>query len=111
MLDLTGKSIAVLGAGRSGRAAARLAEYCGGSVILYDSQEADGAVLATPESGRKVYVDLVVVSPGIETKGEFVQAFCDGSGELWGETELAWRCFDGETMRSPEQTERRRRPS
>lgn len=98
MLDLTGKSIAVLGAGRSGRAAARLAEYCGGSVILYDSQEADGAVLATPESGRKVYVDLVVVSPGIETKGEFVQAFCDGSGELWGETELAWRCFDGETI-------------
>jgi UDP-N-acetylmuramoylalanine--D-glutamate ligase len=98
MLDLTGKSVAVLGAGRSGRAALRLAEHCGASVALYDSREAEGAILATPESGEDVCVDLVVVSPGIETKGEFVQAFSTGSGELWGETELAWRCFDGETI-------------
>lgn len=98
MLDLTNKSVAVLGAGRSGRAAARLAAHCGASVTIYDSGEAEGAVRATPETGRGVCVDLVVVSPGIETGGDFVQAFCEGSGELWGETELAWRCFPGKTI-------------
>jgi len=40
MLNLTGKTAAVLGAGRSGRAAARLAERCGASVTIYDSREA-----------------------------------------------------------------------
>ena len=98
MLDLTGKSVAVLGAGRSGRAAARLALHCGASVTLYDSNEAPDAVQATVESGREVCVDLVVVSPGIETHGEFVQSFCEGSGALWGETELAWRCYPGKTI-------------
>lgn len=98
MFDLTGKTVAVLGAGRSGQAAARLAAHCGASVTIYDSRETPGAVKATPESGRDVNVDLVVVSPGIETLGEFVQAFAQGSGALWGEVELAWRCFDGETI-------------
>lgn len=98
MLDLTGKSIAVLGAGRSGLAAARLATHCGARVTIYDSRPAPGAVQATPESGREIKTDLVVVSPGIETKGDFVRAFCEGSGELWGEVELAWRCFRGKTI-------------
>lgn len=98
MLDLTGKSVAVLGAGRSGRAAARLSAHCGAEVTLYDSREAPGAVQATLEAGRAVTVDLVVVSPGIETGGDFVRAFCEGSGELWGEVELAWRCYPGKTI-------------
>ena len=42
--------------------------------------------------------DLVVVSPGIETNGEFVQSFAKGSGALWGEIELAWRCYSGKTI-------------
>ncbi len=98
MLDLTGKTVAVLGAGRSGKAAARLAAHCGAQVTIYDSREAAGAVLATVEIGREVDVDLVVVSPGIETLGDFVQAFAQGSGALWGETELAWRCYPGDTI-------------
>lgn len=98
MLDLTGKSVAVLGAGRSGRAAALLAEHCGASVTIYDSTEAEGAVLATPETGLTVTADLVVVSPGIETLGDFVQSFAKDSGPLWGEVELAWRCFPGRTI-------------
>jgi len=98
MLDLTGKSVAVLGAGRSGQAAAVLAAHCGAAVTIYDSREAPGAVLATPESGKEVNVDLVVVSPGIETLGDFVQSFADGSGALWGEVELAWRCYEGHTI-------------
>lgn len=98
MLDLTGKSVAILGAGRSGQAAARLAAHCGARVTIYDSREAPGAVLATPESGLAVNVDLVIVSPGIETGGDFVQSFAKGSGALWGETELAWRCYPGHTI-------------
>ena len=98
MLDLTGKTVAILGAGRSGQAAARLAAHCGAQVTIYDSREAAGAILATVETGREVNVDLVVVSPGIETLGDFVQAFAQGSGALWGETELAWRCYPGDTI-------------
>lgn len=98
MLDLTGKTVAVLGAGRSGQAAARLASHCGASVTVYDSREAPGAVVATPKTGCDVNVDLVVVSPGIKTLGDFVQSFARGSGALWGEVELAWQCFDGHTI-------------
>lgn len=98
MLDLTGKTVAVLGAGRSGQAAARLAERCGASVTIYDSRDTPDAVMATPETGLAVNVDLVVVSPGIETLGDFVQSFAKGSGALWGEVELAWRCFNGVTI-------------
>lgn len=98
MLDLTGKTVAVLGAGRSGQAAASLAAYCGASVTIYDSRDTPGAVLATPETGEGIKVDLVVVSPGIETLGDFVQSFAKGSGALWGEVELAWRCFSGHTI-------------
>ena len=75
MLDLTAKTVAVLGAGRSGRAAARLAEHCGAQVTIYDSCEAEEAELASPSTGLDVNVDLVVVSPGIETRGNFVQSF------------------------------------
>lgn len=98
MLNLTGKTAAVLGGGRSGRAAARLAEYCGARVTIYDSREAEETVLANPRTGLEVNVDLVVVSPGIETEGDFVQSFAKGSGALWGEIELAWRCYSGKTI-------------
>jgi UDP-N-acetylmuramoylalanine--D-glutamate ligase len=67
-------------------------------VTIYDSREAEEAVLASPSTGLDVNVDLVVVSPGIETRGDFVQSFAKGSGELWGEIELAWRCFAGRTI-------------
>ncbi len=98
MLDLTGKTVAVLGAGRSGQAAAALARHCGAVVTIYDSREAPGAILATPETGQEVNVDLVIVSPGIETLGDFVKGFAKGSGALWGEVEFAWRCYDGHTI-------------
>jgi len=98
MLNLTGKTVAVLGAGRSGQAAAALATHCGAEVTIYDSRETAGAILATSETGKEINVDLVVVSPGIETRGDFVQSFAQGSGALWGEVELAWRCYAGHTI-------------
>lgn len=98
MLDLTGKSVAILGAGRSGQAAAALASHCGAEVTIYDSRDVPGATLATPEFALKVKSDLVVVSPGIETLGDFVQSFAKGSEALWGEVELAWRCYSGHVI-------------
>ncbi|MEN8773882.1 MAG: Mur ligase family protein, partial [Akkermansiaceae bacterium] len=98
MLNLTGKTVAVLGAGRSGRAAALLAEHCGARVTIYDSREGKGAVVADSSTALEVNADLVVVSPGIETNGDFVQSFAKGSGALWGEVELAWRCYAGKTI-------------
>jgi UDP-N-acetylmuramoylalanine--D-glutamate ligase len=107
-MDLTGQTVAVLGAGRSGRAAAELACRLGGTVALYDSRgaEAFGDILegiavhpgATVETGRSVQADLVVVSPGIETGGDFVQSFAEGSGELIGEIELASRVYEGRVV-------------
>jgi len=47
MLDLTEKTVAVLGAGRSGQAAAALAARCGASVTIYDTREVEGAVQAS----------------------------------------------------------------
>ena len=105
MLNLTEKTVAILGAGRSGQAAAALALHCGASVTVYDAGEVsnapDGCDVvsnATPEVGQSVNVDIVVTSPGIETGGEFVQAFAEGSGALWGEIELAWRYYPGRTI-------------
>lgn len=105
MLDLTGQIVAVLGAGRSGQAAARLAAHCGAVVTVYDAGEiksvpegCSAVSNATVEMGKSIIADLVVVSPGIETGGDFVQAFASGSGALWGEIELAWRCYPGKTI-------------
>lgn len=105
MLDLTGQTVAVLGAGRSGQAAASLALHCGAAVTVYDTGDVpnvpvgcDWVSRATVETGREVNVDIVVTSPGIETGGAFVQAFAEGSGALWGEIELAWRCYPGRTI-------------
>ena len=38
MLDLTGQNVAILGAGRSGLAAAKLASRCGALVTVFDSR-------------------------------------------------------------------------
>ncbi len=108
MIDLQGKIVAVLGAGRSGRAAAALAQACGAEVHLFDNRSESAfanlpeGVHAHPEAtaadGGSFSSDLVITSPGIETAGEFVQSFAKKSGGLWGEVELAYRCFAGEII-------------
>ena len=104
-MNLTGKRVAVLGAGRSGRAAADLALRNGGKVVVYDSgseEVFDGLrdeirchPRANEETGKACAADLVVISPGIETSGEFASSFARGAGEFIGETEFASRYFDG----------------
>lgn len=102
-MQLNNLNIAVLGAGRSGRAAARLAMKHGARVCVFDaSSSIDGwpediplHTAATEEDGRAFHADLVVISPGIETDSPFVKSFGREGVETIGEMELACRFYHG----------------
>ncbi len=104
-MSLTGKHIAILGAGRSGRAAAALAMREGATVSVWDTAGPDafggipeGVAVhpnATEDQGGKVFSDILVVSPGIDTYGSYVAAFSENTGEVIGEVELAARFYRG----------------
>ena len=100
-MNLHDLNIAVLGAGRSGRAAARLAMKHGGRVCVFDTSPAitgwpEDIPLhagATQEDGHAFRADLVVISPGIETDCPFVKSFGREGVETIGEMELASRFY------------------
>lgn len=104
-MKLQGKHIAILGCGRSGRAAAALALREGARVSVWDAAGEEvfanmpyGVEIhpgATEAAGRLVSCDSLVVSPGIDTYGPFVKAFAANAGEVIGEVELAARFYQG----------------
>ncbi len=98
------RKVAVLGAGRSGLAAARLARLLGyGQIQIFDGGSHAGDVSgefpltlsATEEDGRAYGADLVILSPGIKSDIAWTQAFVSHGAELIGETEFACRHFNG----------------
>lgn len=104
-MSLTGKHVAILGVGRSGRAAAVLALREGARVSAWDTAGPE-AFAGMPEAveihpnaseadGMEVVCDLLVVSPGIDTYGPYVAAFSKYAGEVIGEVELASRYYTG----------------
>ena len=107
-MTLTGKHIAILGAGRSGRAAAALAMREGARVSVWDlagaeafSEVPEGVEAhpnATQEQGESLASDMLVVSPGIDTFGPYVAAFSKNTGEVIGEVELAARIYQGKII-------------
>ena len=107
-MDLSGTQIAVLGAGRSGRAAAALALRLGARVTVYDTAGpevfesmpagAETCPGATIETGHGCEADLVVISPGIETGGPFATAFAESAGRMIGETEFASQVYEGRVV-------------
>ena len=107
-MNLSGKHVAILGVGRSGRAAAALALREGASVSAWDAAgpEAFAGLAeavevhphATEEQGREVHCDVLVVSPGIDTYGSYVGAFSTNAGEVIGEVELAARFYQGKII-------------
>lgn len=107
-MSLIGKHIAILGVGRSGRAAAMLALREGAKVSAWDAAGADAFIdlpesveihpNATEEQGRTVSSDILVVSPGIDTYGSYVAAFSANAGEVIGEVELAARFYHGKIV-------------
>ena len=100
-MNLKNQCVNILGAGRSGRAAAELALREGAEVHLFDgaAQIADlpeGAIAHTNAGEDSAEpCDVLVVSPGIDTYGPLVRAFGEKAGEVIGEIELASRHFDG----------------
>ena len=102
-MKLKGQNVAILGAGRSGRAAAELCIKLGAKVTVYDSNEIKGewpdAIHlegeSTHEAAESKSFDLVVLSPGIETQGEFAQAFAKKSEGFIGEMELGFQNYNG----------------
>lgn len=105
-MNLENLKVAILGAGRSGKAAARLAMKYGAQVRVFDSATAvsnwpDDIPLttsATTDDGKEYAADLVVISPGIETNCEFVTSFARDGVEVIGEMELAARFFTGKII-------------
>ena len=103
-MQLHGKKIAVLGCGRSGIAAARLALAKGAAeVCIFDTNTSatcnePGVSLvagATEEQARAYAADMVILSPGIEGDIPWTLAFTAHGAPLIGETELAWHYYNG----------------
>ncbi len=107
-MNLAGTHVAILGAGRSGRAAAALALREGARVSVWDSAGAEvfaempAGVESHPHAAadpdQAPHCEFLVVSPGIDTHGPLVRAFASKAGELMGETELASRFYRGKMV-------------
>ena len=103
-MNLNGKKVAVLGCGRSGVSAARLALAKGASeVCIFDSSPhascADSALRfvpgATEADARDFAAELVVLSPGIEADIPWTLAFTAAGAPIIGEIELGYQYFKG----------------
>lgn len=102
--SITGKHVAILGSGRSGRAAAALAIREGAIVSVWDQgderafENIPAGVKTHPgfciEDAESFSADLIVISPGIDTYSPLVRAFAE-KAPLIGETEFASRFYDG----------------
>ena len=110
-MDLQGKKVAVLGAGKSGICAAQLAVSRGAaSVSAFDSGAPEklraarenfaGAGVNLITGGEALHpreeFDYAVISPGIDANWPLGKAFAAASGELIGEIEFAWRLSGGD---------------
>ncbi len=103
-MNLTGKKVAVLGCGRSGVSAARLALAKGASdVCIFDSSPhancSDASLKfvpgATEEHARDYAAELVVLSPGIEADIPWTLAFTCAGAPIIGEIELGYCYYKG----------------
>jgi len=107
--NLAGLHVLVVGAGKSGLAAARLAAGRGAHVTLCDRQDARRLANASREAGRlKITLhcgghspeladgaDLLVVSPGVPASVPLLERARERGLPVWGEVELAARFCRG----------------
>lgn len=108
--DLQGKRVLVVGTGISGIGAVKALCHVGAIPILFDSNEnldrsTVKAKLTVDEDIQILLgslpqetvgtVELVVLSPGVPTDTDFVDAFRRRGIQIWGEIELAYRIGRG----------------
>jgi UDP-N-acetylmuramoylalanine--D-glutamate ligase len=96
--DLSGRTYAVIGAGRSGVAAASFLARAGAAVRLTDREAPAVTVEPVVElflgghaAGAFAGVDEVVLSPGVPRDSSLVQGLLAQGMPVIGEVELAWR--------------------
>ena len=109
-MDLTGKTVLVVGSGISGVAATELLKKKGVRVILFDGNEeldieelrkkhpvfVDEEILLGEIPDRQMEcIDLVVLSPGVPTDIPLVEEFRRRQIPIWGEIELAYHYAKG----------------
>jgi UDP-N-acetylmuramoylalanine--D-glutamate ligase len=108
-MDLEGKKTLVLGAGKSGVAAAKFLAARGAIVALHDRRpvaewteearslksEKIGLIDGQIPSWLLDQIDLVVISPGVPTKTVPARYVDRKDGEVIGEVELAYRFLKG----------------
>lgn len=109
-MDLTGQKIAILGAGKSGLGAARLALKLGAVPVIFDdgdSKKLEKAVSDFQREGitsvigleearqacQTTRFDLVVISPGLDASWPLPRLFVNSGVPLIGELEFAWRAL------------------
>jgi UDP-N-acetylmuramoylalanine--D-glutamate ligase len=106
-MNLTGQHIAILGTGRSGVAAARLALHAGACVSAWDQAGPEAFAALPPNVACHPHAsndsippvcDMLVVSPGIDTYGPLVRHFSQSAKSVIGEVELASRFFYGKCV-------------
>jgi UDP-N-acetylmuramoylalanine--D-glutamate ligase len=103
------QSVAVLGAGLSGAAAAQLLKTEGANVTVLDSAEEKQLLKSTIDNLRAQNIrvicgpaadadsgkyDFVVASPGIDPASALARNFSSGNVEIIGELELGWRSIN-----------------
>lgn len=94
---------AILGAGRSGLGAARLARMHGADVTIFDegdkAKQVEDFKCVLGQSARDLVVktgdfDLVIISPGLDEHWPLPKKFTDAGVPLVGETEFAFNLTD-----------------
>jgi UDP-N-acetylmuramoylalanine--D-glutamate ligase len=112
-MELDGKKVLVVGAGRSGVAASRFLAARGALVVLNDRKEfidwPNDALALKGEGVVKLLagdvpswlldqVEMVVLSPGVPTRSIPVRYAERAGAEVIGEVELAWRFLKGRVV-------------
>ena len=111
-MDITGKKVLIIGAARSGIAAARFLTEHGAVVALNDQKPLDkwseaalalkdagvGLIPGEPPSWLLDQLDLVVVSPGVPSTIIPIRYAERAGAEVIGEVELAYRYLKGQIV-------------
>ena len=112
-MNLQGKTVLVIGTGKSGIGAAGLLSKAGARTILFDSneklnieelkektKEINSLEIITgvlpPE--KEESVELLVISPGVPIDSDMVVSFQQKGIPVWGEIELAYAFSKGEVI-------------